>query len=234
MPTCKHCHYEGTGKYCAQCAQPYAVKRITVHSIIHEVTHLFTHLDKGFLYTLKQLATRPGRMQKEYLEGHRAPHQKPFSLFFICATVSGFGIYWISKLAESSASLDDFEQTRIYFYRNYYVIMQAILIPFYAMVNWLLFRKKDFNYAEALILFIYSFSFLLLLIILTNTINLVSDTFETYYVEIPLLAVYITWTNLNFFHNQPRWLVIVKSIINLLICWLASNLITNQVIRWME
>jgi hypothetical protein len=107
------------------------------------------------------------------------------------------------------------------------------MIPFYALITWLPFRNKNFNYAEALILFVYSLAFLLLLVIFTNAIDLVPHHFETYYIEIPLMAIYIIWTNLNFFNTSSRWLVIIKSLFILIICWLASNMITTQVIHWM-
>ena len=232
MPICNNCGYEGTGNYCAECGKHFEIKRLTVTSLLHEVAHLFTHLDKGFAYTLKQLGIRPGRMQKDYIRGKRSVHQKPFSMFFVCATIAGLAIYWISK-SYITAQDSPFEEMRMHFYQLYFVIFQSVLTPFYALVLWLLFRSKNLNYTEALVLFVYSFAFMLLFIGLVNLINLIPNHFGTYYVELPVLAVYVIWTNLNFFSEQPAWLVISKSIVNLVICWSASNLITDQVIRWM-
>ncbi|MES1215993.1 MAG: DUF3667 domain-containing protein [Bacteroidota bacterium] len=232
MPTCNNCGHTGTGKYCSECGHSYQVKRITVASILHEVAHIFTHFEKGFGYTFKQLATRPGKMQREYIHGFRSKHQKPFSMFFICASLSGLAIYWISKPTHD-INISAFDEMREHFYRHYYVILQTILIPYYALINWLLFWRKELNYAEALVWFVYTLSFILLLVILPNMINLIPHRFETYYIEIPLLSIYIIWTNLNFFNKDATWLVILKSIIGLLICWFTSNMITNEVIRWM-
>jgi len=232
MSICNNCGYEGTGNYCAECGKPYEIKRLTVASLLHEVAHLFTHLDKGFGFTLKELATRPGKMQKDYINGKRSVHQKPFSMFFVCATITGLAIYWISK-SYIKAQGSPFEEMRMHFYQHYFVIFQSVLTPFYAFVLWLLFRNKNFNYAEALVLFAYSFAFMLLFICFVNIINLIPNHVETKYIELPVLAVYVIWTNLNFFKEQPAWLIILKSIVNLLICWFASNLITNEIIRWM-
>src|ERR1700754_2075948 len=114
MTTCKNCGHTGEGAYCSNCGQPHAVKRITIHTVLHEVAHLFTHLDSGFLYTLKALAINPGHMQRAYLEGHRSRHQKPFSMFFVCATIAGIGIFWMTKPLESDVS--QFEEMRTHFY----------------------------------------------------------------------------------------------------------------------
>ena len=227
-----NCGYEGAGKYCAQCGHPYEVKRITIPSILNEVAHIFTHFEKGFGYTLKQLVIRPGTMQREYIRGHRKRHQKPFSMFFLCATLTGLAIYWIGQPV-SNTTLSPFDEMREHFYRHYFVIMKSAMIPFYTLVNWRLFRRKNYNYAEGLVLFVYSMAFLFFLIIAVNAIDLIPHNFETYYVEIPLLCLYIIWTNLNFFNTDPSWLVILKSIIGLLICWFASNLLTDQIIKWM-
>ncbi|OQY93245.1 MAG: hypothetical protein B6D37_12340 [Sphingobacteriales bacterium UTBCD1] len=231
MPVCSNCGHKGTGKFCAECGQAFIVKRVTLLSILNEVIHTFTHFDKGFGYTLKELIFHPGTMQKNYLAGQRKNYQKPFSMLFICATLAGLAIYWISRPAHLNVT--PFEEMREHFYRHYFVIFQSVMTPFYALITWIAFRKKNFNYAEALILFVYSLAFLLLLTILTNAIDLIPHRFETYYIEIPLMTAYFIWTNLNFFNTSSKWLVILKSIIILLAGWITSNLATTQVIHLM-
>lgn len=79
---CKSCKSPvASGKYCTECGQAISVKRISVGSIVHEVFHFFTHVDKGLPFTIKKLITHPGTMQREYLDGNRIRHQKPFSMF---------------------------------------------------------------------------------------------------------------------------------------------------------
>lgn len=217
-------------EYCPGCGKPYIVKRMTLHSILHEATHIFTHFEKGFFYTFKQLATRPGLMQKDFLAGHRSKHQKPFSMFFICATLAGLTFYWTTDSSLQTTPLGEATQE---FSRHYYVILQSVLLPFYTLVTWLLFRSKNFNYAEALVLFVYSLAFELLLMIPVNMINFIPHHFEISFIEMPVMTIYITYTNLKFFNTQPRWLVVVKSLLILLICLSASNFMANLVIQWM-
>ena len=49
-----------------------------MHYLLHEVAHAFWHLEKGFLYTLKELATKPDIMQRKYLSGIRLRYQSRF------------------------------------------------------------------------------------------------------------------------------------------------------------
>src|SRR3954465_173640 len=93
LRVCRRCGFSGSENYCARCGEPYKHKRISVSGLAHEVLHHFTHFEKGFGYTLKKLVTRPGYMQRAYIEGDRTRHQKPFSMFFICATISALSRY---------------------------------------------------------------------------------------------------------------------------------------------
>ena len=104
MQVCKHCHLEGEGKYCSHCGEIYQPDCITIPSIFHEVVHTFTHADKGLLYTLKNLAIHPGIMQKNYLEGERKTNQKPFSLFFICASIAAIALHFVNAASQGSQS----------------------------------------------------------------------------------------------------------------------------------
>jgi hypothetical protein len=90
---CKSCSSQGTGNYCGNCGAKYETKRITLSGLLHEVLHFFTHFDKGFPFTLKQLLIEPGVPQKQYVEGARSLYQKQFSMFFICASISALALY---------------------------------------------------------------------------------------------------------------------------------------------
>src|ERR1041384_3171395 len=92
---CQNCGIEGSEIYCGQCGQPLEIKRVTAQHLLHEVAHTFWHLEKGFLYTLKELATTPGTMQRKYLSGIRLRYQKPFPLFAISVTIAALALYLI-------------------------------------------------------------------------------------------------------------------------------------------
>jgi len=51
------------------------------------VLHTYTHLEGGFLYNVKELAIRPGILQRNYLTVVRIKTQKAFPMFVICGTI---------------------------------------------------------------------------------------------------------------------------------------------------
>jgi hypothetical protein len=228
MPVCSNCGNDGVGNYCSECGKHYTVTRVTISSILHEVSHIFTHFEHGFIYSFRRLLTQPGQMQKDYISGHRTKHQKPFSMFFVCATFAALTIYYTTKTTSADTLLSE---TTAHFTKHYYVILQTALLPLYAFLTWLLFRNKNFNYAEALVLTAYTLAFVLLLVIPVNLINLIPHHIETTFVEIPVLAVYFILTNLRFFETQPSWVTIVKTLAMLLTGFFIFQWIANLIIQ---
>lgn len=229
VQVCKSCGFSGTGLYCSQCGQPFKAKRITLLGLLHDVFHLFTHLDKGFLYTLKQLIVAPGRMQRSYVEGERGRHQKPFSMFFICATVSALTRYWVLQALLKYYHMGNASEAN--FFHEYMVLLHVVLLPVYALITYLFFYRSGYNYAEIGVLLLYTLSFIFLMAAFISLLKFIWPTLDTAYVELPLLLVYNSVTFVNFFHTQPRWLVVVKSILVILLIFLFIQYLEDFLIR---
>ncbi|MDB5224056.1 MAG: hypothetical protein JWN83_2723 [Chitinophagaceae bacterium] len=84
---CKNCNAPVTGVYCSKCGQKASTSRFTFTSLIHEIVHSFTHIERGFLYTSIQLFIHPGRVINGYLTGKRVNYHKPFGLYFIWVAI---------------------------------------------------------------------------------------------------------------------------------------------------
>jgi hypothetical protein len=174
----------------------------------------------------------PGRMQKDYIDGNRSKYQKPFSMFFICGTLTALALYFIHK--PTGANISHFEEVKEDFTRHYYVIVQSVLLPAYGFITWLLFRNNKINYAESLVLFAYTLSIMLLMVIFTNLFDLIIPNVPSPYYEIPPLFIYLLITNLNFFKSERRWSVLIKSFINILIGYFLSNYTAYLAVNWLQ
>jgi hypothetical protein len=221
MTTCINCSYKSDGKFCPNCGQPLEYERIKLSSLLHDVVHTFTHFEHKLLFTIKELAVRPGFMQKNFLHGYRAKSQKPFSMFVVCGTVCSLVLYFIYMHTSNAEE---------YFYKHYWVFLHAALLPFYAFSTWLFFKSSRLYYAEALVLTIYMLGFMLLLVI---PINLLRYSFNNGVVllgEVIVLIAYTIWTNLNFFDNKPSWLITVKSFICIVLNFAVFNVIATWIV----
>ena len=208
---CKSCGSNVIENYCGQCGAPYRVKRISMAGLLHDILHFFTHLDKGFGYTVKMLVKAPGHMQRQYIEGDRARHQKPFSMFFICATVSALSRYWINQILMKYYHAGNISEGT--FFDKYMVLFIIALLPFFALVIFVFFYKSGYNYAEVGVSVLYSVAFFLLVTSCISLLKFIWIELDTAHIEFPFLLVYNTITFINFFNKQPRWIVIIKSIV---------------------
>jgi hypothetical protein len=163
MIICQNCGAEGDQVYCPQCGQVLVAKRISLHHLMHEVAHTFWHLERGFLYTLVELGCHPGLMQKSYLSGIRLRYQKPFPLFAISGTFCALGLYLISLHAT--------DETDQYFYKHYFFLVNAAMVPAFAFITFLLFGGPDLNYAEALVMNVYMLGFTSVFIVPINLLS---------------------------------------------------------------
>ena len=224
MKVCQNCGGEGDQKYCPNCGQALQIERININSLLHEVAHTFWHLEKGFLYTLKELAIRT--TQRKYLSGIRIRYQKPFPLFAISVTFCALALFFIYRNAPN--------QSYQYFYKHYWLMVHAAMLPFFALITYILFKSRNLYYAEALVMNVYLLGFTSVCIVPINALsfflpNLFIDLFEVIF-----LVIYNIWTNLNFFKGEVVWWIIVKSIVGIVASYLLLQVISNLVMQWLN
>jgi hypothetical protein len=190
VQVCKLCGFQGSEKYCSRCGEPYTVKRITLPGLLHDAFHILTHLDKGFVYTMKTLIISPGFMQRNYIEGQRRKHQKPISMFFVCATIAAVCRYWVFSVLIKYYHVGSMAEAN--FSHAYMVIFQIALLPLYALITYLLFYKERYNYAEIGVLTLYTISIIFLVATLTVLLKFIWPFMDTAYIEYPIFILYNT------------------------------------------
>jgi len=224
MIICKNCGAEGDQKYCPGCGQALLAERISMHSLLDEVAHTFWHFEKGFLYTLKELAINPGTTQRKYLSGIRLRYQKPFPFFAISVTFCAIALFFVDRNASN--------QSEKFFYKHYFFMVQAAMLPFFALITYILFKSRDLFYAEALVMNIYLLGFTSVCIVPINALSFFLPNLVISLLEITLLVTYNIWTNLNFFKGKVAWWIIVKSIVGIIASYLLFNLTSRLVMYW--
>jgi hypothetical protein len=229
LNVCKACGKAGEGKYCADCGQIMAVRRLSLRELLHEAFHYFTHLEHGFVYTLKLLLIAPGKVQKQYVEGNRIKHQKPFSMFFISATVSALIFYWVNTALIKYFHTGDSNEAN--FFHQYWVLFHVCLFPFYCMITYLCFKKAGYNFGEIAVYQLYTFSFVFLAIALIQLLKFLDHELETRYIEFPLLMAYTIITNLRFFGRLKAGQNILLSIVAIVFIFMLAALVQDEIIK---
>jgi hypothetical protein len=227
---CISCSLPGNGNYCSNCGQTFTPKRLTTKGMIHDVFHFFTHLDKGLPYTIKKLITTPGKMQREYVEGSRNKHQKPFSMFFLSATIAALSLYWFNMILIKYYNAG--ETSEAAFFHQYWVVLQVCLLPLYILIVHLFFYRSGFNYAEVGVLQLYTFALLFFVLICIHLLKFIWPHLQTRYIELPVIIFYCAITNIHFFNKDKKLTVLIKTIAATTVCFVTASFIQDLLIKF--
>ena len=201
---CKNCSNSYEGSFCNKCGQSSETEKIDFHFLRIELQKIIIHFDKGFLYSLKQLFTRPGHSVRDYIEGKRIKHFKPFSLVVLLATIyivlyHFFHIDLIAHSGNDKAYLGAFNE----WIAEHFSWVTLATIPFYTIGTSICFRKQGYNFAEYLVLNTFKAAQRLSISIITfPLVYFYSETPQRLAVSgiIYILGVaFMYWTNLQFF-----------------------------------
>jgi hypothetical protein len=158
--SCLHCGHPVAQRFCGNCGQDaHHTHRFTLRFLLlHDLPHSVWHIDKGVLYTLKQMLLRPGAAIREYLAGRRAQHFRPITYMLLLGgltalLLSALQLHPDPKALDSdqpralALALERYTQL-VYKYPNVHYVALA---PLNALVAWWLLRPARLNYAEMLL-----------------------------------------------------------------------------------
>jgi hypothetical protein len=163
-------------------------------------------------------------MQRKYLSGIRLRYQKPFPLFAISVTFCALALFFIYKNAPN--------QSDQFFYKHYFFMVQAAMLPFFALITYILFKSRELYYAEALVMNVYLLGFTSVCIVPINALSFFLPNLVISLIEVTLLITYNIWTSLNFFKGERVWSIIVKSIVGIIASYFLFNFTSRLVMQW--
>ncbi|WP_255070672.1 DUF3667 domain-containing protein [Lacihabitans sp. LS3-19] len=219
--TCKNCDYSFEGNFCNNCGQTANTHDINFHEILHEIQHSILHIDKGILFTTKELFKRPGNSIREYIFGKRVKHFKPFAYILLLSTIYAL----LSKFSDKTTDIDqmilgynngsntvlkgkeDLIVDVLHWMQQHYAYTTLLLIPIISLASYLSFFKTKYNYFQHLILNTFiagqkTAIFLLMLPIVyfikDNDLNDSIDTFKVY------LGIFLTFLTYYQFFDSTK------------------------------
>ncbi len=158
---CKNCSQPIVASFCEKCGQK-KYKRIDRKYLSDEFQYTFLHLNKGFLFSIKNILKNPGKTARQFIEGNRVNHYKPILLVFVLSGISTFISFKILHLKKimsesfaeqriNSAFMADFSE----FLSNYNSLIMLALVPLFALTTKIAFRKWGHNYFEHVVMNAY-------------------------------------------------------------------------------
>jgi len=173
---CKNCGTKFSGNFCNHCGQKADIKRLNLHRFLHNTFHAFTHMDAGYLHTIKELAIRPGHTIREYLQGKRGGHSDPMLMLLIIGGICSilYNHYHLRTLA--SYDISELKGEMEVFSLKFFVFAFLGYSLLFALIDYLLLRFKEYNYFELLVMNIFACIEVLFFLILLVPVLLLLDT----------------------------------------------------------
>jgi len=220
---CLNCGHPLGESYCSKCGQKASTHRYSLkHFIEHDFIRGVWSVDKGILFTLKELFTQPGHGVRGYVEGKRVYYFNFVSLIVLILAISALLTpYSHIKMSDlmpeaSKEAMNSFES----FTTKYPKLILLIAIPLNSFFSFIWFRKARFNFTEHLVLNSYKTAAELIL-------GLAFSIFTIFYTNINVLAtlyfvlsgaggiIYGIWFYSQFFSQSgySKTAVVVRSIL---------------------
>lgn len=199
--TCKNCDNIFTGNFCNECGQKANIHRLNLKHLFHNFFHALTHMDKGYLHTLKELTLRPGHSIREYLLGKRSNHSDPVMMLIIigglCSLI--YNHYHIKTL--TSLDLSKFKDEMQMFSLKFFALAFLGYSLILSLSDYLIFRYKGFNYIELFVMNIFTCIEILSMFIIMVPVWVLLHSYgaETY---LRLTMIVMTYTYLVFVRYQ--------------------------------
>ena len=219
---------------------PYSddVPRISMKQIFTYLLDV-VNLDRGLLFTLKELALKPGPTIREYLRTSiRYRHIKPFSFLMLMSILLTFISVAIldTEISETTAfegwgklneaDLNALREQIMTFFRSYQHLAELLKVPFIAFATYKLFPKVNYNYAEHLVIASYLQGFLLFInFCLLPLLFLTSNSLVPVTITISVVG-YLFWAYRSIFMPSSIGALIGK----ILLVFLFSQFIGGVVI----
>ena len=208
MKKCANCGFESDGKYCPECGQEVAPKRMTVKLVFKDSTHKFYHLENPSINTIIQLIKRPGITARNYINGIRKSLVKPYKFFLSWQTIHVSCFHWLSKNYFEYVNLtgNSDVQSKKGLTQTQNLINENIkyfdyLIPlFFALIFYLFYRKKTgINFAESLSVSFYWISITLIFSTIFMFLSLIYIKLWTFPIIINI--IFLTYATMRFSGN---------------------------------
>ena len=235
--TCKNCGTIFKGNYCMHCGQSAIIHRLNLKYLLHNFFHAITHMDAGYLHTIKDLAIRPGHSIREYLHGKRSGHGDPLVMLLI---VGGL-CTWLYKdfhiKTLTSVDIGSLQDGMQIVSLKFFALACLSYSLIFSLSDFLIFRYKRYNYIELLVMNIFSCIEILVFFIVLVPVWLLCNSFGLgNYIRIAVTLIdfaYLIFVRYQFFEvsvDKKAKVRIVGSALAILLLFAVSGWKTLQLL----
>ncbi len=238
MPvTCKNCNTDITDKYCARCGQKADTKRITWSQIVHFIPHALFHVNRGFLFTMKELFIRPGYAVKEYIDGKRVSFSNPIMYIVLLGGFTTlFYNYFDVPLNVEGENIHQMLRSSNILSNKYFIIKTFAIIPLIAGICYFMFREFRLNFPEYIVMGAFLTGQMMLIILLFFPLSVATKNLSVHFLVrgLNLLAFAVfTVVFLYQFFNAKQQKILVFKVVSATILMMSVFLALSKYLQLM-
>lgn len=237
VDVCLNCGSTSVENFCANCGQKAQPTKLPFRVFLKDAAETLFNIDNRVFRSLRDLFRYPGKLTREYVEGHRATYLPPLRIyisisviyFLLAQVIDSHKILFVNFTLddESEINLAKIIQTALFF-----------LVPVLAGILKLLHRKRKAYYVEYLIfsMHIHSiwfvlFTFQLLVnyageLLISETIPWLSTAMITFSEMFQILAMIYLVVSIRKVYQQ-KWIVVLLKSFAALFLYLLSLGVTT-------
>lgn len=204
MTNCANCKSPITDNFCGHCGQAAKLKRIDGKYVVHEIVHVL-HLEKGILFTIRELILRPGKSVRTFISENRNRLVKPVIFILITSLVYTIAFHNSIHVEENHTPMEKsiLASLSVIFdwIQHHYGYANMIMGVFIALWLKLFFRKHGSNFFEILILLCFVMGIGMLLLAVSSVVEGLSGIHLARITEI-LSVIYCSWAIGQFFDKS--------------------------------
>ncbi len=180
-------------RYCAQCGQERISANESFGTLLRNFLGDYFTFDSKISDSLKPLLITPGFLTTEYNAGRRVRYITPLRLYIFISLV----FFLVLSIGRSDGLTANEQVTDALvwndFFRNYLPKVFFIMLPLFAALVGLLFRKSGMGYMSHLIFALHYHSFIFIILIIYLGISRITASQGWFLFNTVLLSISIVW-----------------------------------------
>ncbi|MFY0602684.1 MAG: DUF3667 domain-containing protein [Flavobacteriaceae bacterium] len=231
---CKNCGEKVERQFCGHCGQKSNIDRINLSNFLNEVSESVFQINRGLLFTLKELLVRPGDSIRDFINGKRKKHFKPIAyvltfstLYFLISSLAGENT-WMNDLISgfSNASSDigstmEIPPVLTWLGKNF-AYATLLLIPIFSLASYVSFLGLGTNYLEHIVINSYITGQQAIFYSVFIIIKLFFDSKILEAIPVLFSVSYAFWAYWQFFSKENGIMIILRSIITYILYLMFS------------
>lgn len=243
---CKNCENKVDGNFCAHCGQNSKVDKLNLPNFLTEISDSVFQLNRGLLFTIKELFTRPGHAIRDFIQGKRKEYFKPIAYVLTLSTI----YFLVSRITDSPTLIDDFldgasngatdaDKNKdsiakfpiVLWLSNNYAYTTLLLIPVFSLASFISFLGIGRNYLENIVINSYITGQQALFYSLFMVIGSFFDINDfTVLFAVIISVLFNFWSYIQFFTSTKKILVIIRLFLTYFLFYILFSIILMAII----